>query len=710
VAAGAQRPSAAGTAGPVAEVSGLTVTFRRDGQLVRAVRGVDLSIGRGEILGLVGESGSGKSVLGLSLLGLHGQGATTTGAASVLGTDMLSAPPAERRRIRRLHLGAVFQDPMTSLNPTMRIGQQVAEAAGSGKEAARLLSLAGIPDAQRRMGSFPHELSGGLRQRVMIAMAVAGDPALVVADEPTTALDVTVQAQVLALIQRLRDEVGCAFLLITHDLGVAAQVADRIAVMYAGRLAEVGPAAVVLTDPAHPYSAALTRSRLSLATDATRPLLALPGEVPSPVRPEPGCAFAPRCALVSDACLDHPPDAAEVAPGQRSACILEPSVVRAHVPSPVPVGAGSPPLAPHRAPTACASPSAGPGLPGAGAQAAAADGPAGEPAAIWVQDVRRTFALRRGLGPTRRLQALRGVSLTVARGEAVAIVGESGSGKSTLLRIVAGLDVSNGGSVRLGSPAGAQLVFQDAGASLTPWLTVGELIEERLRTTRGPDGARFTGAQRRDRVHAALSAVGLPPEVARARAGQLSGGQRQRVALARATVVPPDVLLCDEPTSALDVSLAASVLNLIGALRRELDMAVVFVTHDLAVARIVADRIAVMYLGSIVEIGSADDVTHRPRHPYTKALVAAVPAAGVATSPMIGEPASPLAPPPGCAFHPRCPLADDACADSGLEPRLASAPGERTRRVACIHPDGPVLAGAPAGISGAGPHDSAEVE
>jgi len=665
----------------VARVDDLAVTFERDGRAVQAVRGVDLEVRRGEILGLVGESGSGKSVLGLALLGLLAPGARTHGRVEVLGTDMLTAPAAQRRALRRAHLGAVFQDPMTSLNPTMRVGRQVAEAAGSGREAARLLSLVGVPDAERRLSAFPHELSGGLRQRVMIAMAVAGDPALVVADEPTTALDVTVQAQVLALLRRLRDEVGCAFVLITHDLGVAAQVADRLAVLYAGRIAEVGATGDVLTGAAHPYSAALTRSRLSLATDPGRPLVALPGEVPSPVRPEPGCAFAPRCPLAHEACLLSPPDAVDVEPGHRSACLLPPDAVReafARLAEPVAEPAPAPAPAPAAEVTDVADDGDGP--------------PADRPAAITVHDVHRTFALRQGLRPTRRLHALRGISLTVARGESVAIVGESGSGKSTLLRAICGLSPANGGSVELGSAAGAQMVFQDAGASLTPWLRVGELIEERLRGVRGPDGRRLDRAARRERVHQALAGVGLPAEVARARARQLSGGQRQRVALARATVVPPEVLLCDEPTSALDVSLAASVLNLIGRLRRELDMAVVFVTHDLAVARVVADRIAVMYLGRIVELGSADDVTLRPRHPYTKALVAAIPDVGVVAAAAAGEPASPLRPPPGCSFHPRCPIADDACADPALDPRLAAVPGDRDRRVACIHPDAPVRA------------------
>ncbi len=663
---------------PVAAIADLKVTFRRGGRPVHAVRGVDLDIRPGEILGLVGESGSGKSVLGLALLGLLGGQPQISGQVVVNGTDMLTASANARRQVRKNHLGAVFQDPMTSLNPTMSIGRQVAEAAGSGAEALRLLTAVGIPDAQRRLGSYPHELSGGLRQRVMMAIAIAGRPSLVIADEPTTALDVTVQAQVLTLIKALRDEVGCAFVLITHDLGVAAQVADRVAVMYAGRLAEVGDTATVLTAAAHPYSSGLTRSRLSLATDADRPLVALPGEVPSPSAPEPGCAFAPRCALAHDACLVVPPPAVEVEPGHRSACLVAPAVVRESSRS-----LAAPAVSEPGEPAA----SIDPVEPVEPVEPVAPVEPAPQqPPAIVVAGVGRTFSLKAGWGRRRRLEALRGVSLTVAKGEAVAIVGESGSGKSTLLRVIAGLDAPSFGQVTLGSPAGAQMVFQDSGASLTPWLSVGELIGERLRGVQ-PDGRRLSRAERTERVLAALRSVGLPPEVAQAKASQLSGGQRQRIGLARATVLAPEVLLCDEPTSALDVSLAASVLNLIGSVRRDLGMAVVFVTHDLAVARIVADRIAVMYLGQIVEIGSADDVTHRPRHPYTQALVAAIPDVGVTPAVVTGEPASPLAPPSGCAFHPRCPWADQACSQPELDLKLARAPGDSTRLVACIHPD-----------------------
>ncbi|MDP9167536.1 MAG: ABC transporter ATP-binding protein, partial [Actinomycetota bacterium] len=291
------------TDGSVATIDDLRVTFRRNGRDVHALRGVSLQIAPGEILGLVGESGSGKSVLGFSLLGLLPEHTTIDGSITVVGSDMVSGDAKALRKVRRLDLGAVFQDPMTSLNPTMRIGRQVAEAAGSDDEALRLLTAVGIPEPKRRMRAFPHQLSGGLRQRVMIAIAIAGNPDLIIADEPTTALDVTVQAQVLRLLRSLRDEIGCSIVFITHDLGVAAQISDRIAVLYAGRVAEVGPTAAVLGTPAHPYTHGLLRSRLTLETARDRKLAALAGSVPSAVSPLPGCAFEPRCTIAREDCM-----------------------------------------------------------------------------------------------------------------------------------------------------------------------------------------------------------------------------------------------------------------------------------------------------------------------------------------------------------------------------------------------------------------------
>ena len=626
----------------VAAITDLHVTFRRNGRDVHALRGVSLDIATGEILGLVGESGSGKSVLGFTMLGLLPQ-ARVSGSVKVADTDMVTGDAKTLRKVRRLDLGAVFQDPMTSLNPTMRIGKQVAEAAGSDEEALKLLTAVGIPDPKRRFRAYPHELSGGLRQRVMIAIAIAGNPELIIADEPTTALDVTVQAQVLRLLLRLRDEIGCSIMFITHDLGVAAQISDRIAVLYAGRIAEIGPTADVLNLPAHPYTHGLLRSRLTLDTARHRKLAALAGSVPSPVTPLPGCAFAPRCVLATLACEATPPDPTTIAPGRVSACIVPFETVSTELGSRLTTTTED--IEPETAPAESS-----------------------EPPAVVLKDGVKAFG---------KLQALRGISLTVADGESVALVGESGSGKSTLLRVIAGLEKPTSGTIELAGGQRPQMVFQDAGASLTPWLSVGELISERLRRNG------MSRSQRQDAVAEVLERVGLPLDIAKARAGQLSGGQRQRVSLARATVVPPSVLLCDEPTSALDVSLAASVLNLIGDLRRTLDMSVVFVTHDLSVARVVADRIAVMYLGRIVEIGPADDVINDPVHPYTRALVDSIPDLGRESRVLPGEPASPLSPPTGCSFHPRCPIAIDTCSDGQLDVRLEGAPGS-PHQIACI--------------------------
>jgi peptide/nickel transport system ATP-binding protein len=514
--------------GPVAVVENFSLSLLRNKTRSQVLAGVSLQIEPGEILGLVGESGSGKSVLATSLLGLlpHTAAPEYTGDVRVGGTDMLRAKPAELRRARRELLGAIFQDPMTSLNPTMRIGRQIGEVTHDDAESVRLLETVGVRDAQLRLRVYPNELSGGLRQRVMAAIAVAGRPALIVADEPTTALDVTVQAQLLKLLRDLRDDFGCSVLMITHDLGVADQIADRLAVLYRGELVEVGPAATVVRHPRHEYTRSLLASRLTLTMPRDQRFAAAGAETVEP--------------------------------------------------------------------------------------------------AVRIRDLRRTYPLRhRGSwwrrGNQAEITALDSVDLDIAPGEALAIVGESGSGKSTLLRIVAGLDTPTSGSVTLRGDGDPQMVFQDAGSSLTPWLTVGETLGERL------IGRKLSKADVRARVAEALAAVGLSAELAQAYPGELSGGQRQRVGLARATMIPPSVLLCDEPTSALDASLANSVLALIRDLRARLGMTVLFVTHDLAVARLMGDRIAVMAAGRVVELGPAEQVITAPREAYTRTLLAAVP-------------------------------------------------------------------------------------
>jgi peptide/nickel transport system ATP-binding protein len=584
----------------VASVRDLHLSLERDGVRSAVLRGIDLEIGPGEIVGLVGESGSGKSMLAMSLLGLLPDAARpdVSGEVVVAGTDMAYGPEAARRATRRTALGAVFQDPMTSLNPTMRVGRQIVEAGQDRAGAVALLDSMGVPDAAMRFSVYPHELSGGLRQRVMAAIAVAGRPALVVADEPTTALDVTVQAQLLDLLRELRDEHGCSVLLITHDLGVASQIADRIAVMYAGRLAEVGPAAAVLTAPAHPYTAGLMRSRLSLQLDRAERLPTLPVDALEPADRLVGCPYRARCPLAFDRCATEMPtlEDSRPSPDHGAACLASAGTVRSEV-----VDAERVPVA-----------------------ADGAERPTGRSTTPAVTVSGLVCSYTTGHGRRRRtVDAVRGIDLVVGSGEALAIVGESGSGKSTVLRAVAGLVPTRSGSITV-ADGGAQMVFQDAGSSLTPWMTVGETLRERL----GPE--RLGRVETDRRVTAALDGIGLPASVARLRPADLSGGQRQRVALARATIVRPAVLLCDEPTSALDASLAAMTLNLIRDMRRELDMTVLFVTHDLAVARLMGDRIAVVQGGRIVEIGDADAVVREPRESYTRTLVAAVPEIAVA--------------------------------------------------------------------------------
>jgi peptide/nickel transport system ATP-binding protein len=593
---------------PILEIEDLHVTFKVAGGDVHALRGAWLTIAPGEIVGLVGESGSGKSVLGLTALGLlpaHPR-PVVSGSVFLAEEDMVTAAEDVRRRRRGSDLGAIFQDPMTSLNPTMRVGRQVAEAAGgcTDERVCELLADTGIPEPASKARAYPHELSGGQRQRVMIAMALARDPKLVVADEPTTALDVTVQAVVLDLLAKLVRERNMALLFVTHDLGVAARICDRIAVAYAGRIVECGTAAEVLGGARHPYTVGLLASRPRLdGTIAGGDLPTLAGRPPDPRTPPPGCAFAPRCPAADKVCelrvpvhrhgdrsdeCHHPGILGRWPPGGPGAGLPDPLMLRAATPADAPaLIKANPP----------------------------------EPALIVADAVREYARPKRHPFAARPapLLAVGGVSLTLPSGGALAIVGESGSGKSTLLRMVVGLVEPTRGAVTLGPGAPPQLIFQDAGASLTPWLTIGDQIGERLAALDVP------ADQRAARISATLAAVGLPEEAARSIPRRLSGGMRQRAAIARAIAVPPALLACDEPVSALDVSLAAQVLNLLCHLRRTLGIALLFVTHDLAAARAVADEVAVMQGGLIVEHGPTEQIFTTPAHAYTRQLLAAVP-------------------------------------------------------------------------------------
>jgi peptide/nickel transport system ATP-binding protein len=575
----------------VLDIQELSVTLHRDGQPRLVLDRVNLSIRRGEVVALIGESGSGKSTLSLATMGLltAASDPRVQGRISIDGVSLEPHEAAVWRAVRRERLGAVFQDPIGSLNPSMRIGAQLNEVIRDDTSPAAWLHRVGIVD-ESRLHSYPHQLSGGQCQRVMIAMALAKRPALVLADEPTSALDTLVQSQILELLRKLAHDDGIAMLFVTHDLGVAAALADRVLVMHAGRIVETGSLRAVSEQPAHPYTAALLGARFGFTADRTRqlPTLAVDRAPADPASA--GCTFVTLCGLATDACRQQRPQTVVAAHGGSVACFHSTQLKQT--------------LADARPwPASCET---------------------RDDLLVELVQVEKTYA------PSRRaragssalpLRALRGIDLRMRRGESIAVVGGSGSGKSTLLRVVAGLITPDSGDVVYMSRERPQVIFQDARGSLTPWLTIGEQIGERLRPLA------LSRTERANRVASALQQVGLDIRLAGVRPQELSGGQCQRVALARAIVVPPSLLLCDEAVSALDMTLAAAVLNLIGGLRRQLGMALLFVTHDLAVARLIADRIIVMAAGEIVESGEADQVIQAPVHAMTAALLAAVPQA-----------------------------------------------------------------------------------
>ena len=692
----------------VASVRDLAVSFTtRQGQ-VQALRTVSLEVARGEIIALVGESGSGKSVLGQSLLGLisHARGAQASGSVHVAGVDML-AKGDRSRAVRRHVLGAVFQDPLTSLNPTTKIGRQLTERGITRARAIENLHDAGVPDATKRADQFPHELSGGLRQRVAIAMALGtaparrgsrrhgarpapgvpahvlsdatGEPQLIVADEPTTALDVSVQAQVVLLFDRLRREHGCAVLFVTHDLGVAASIADRIAVLYAGRICEIGPAADLLLRPTHWYTRALLQARISVDTAATTAVRAIPGAPPNPLHLPPGCPFEPRCPNAHADCRSVLPHLTPrpKGDGRGEAACLHPNPDHGESTDVV----GEP----------TRRPQGDPAEPASSFSPVGKDQPlhptrAREPA-LELRHISKSFRLRSdGLGFGKQyVNAVADVSLAIPQGGSFALVGESGCGKTTTLRIACGLLSPNQGEVKWSSNAGRpQLVFQDAGSSLTPWMTIGAMLSEQLGRQEVPRRSR------RAKTLELLVRVGLDERAIDAKPRDLSGGQRQRAAIARSLAAEPRVLICDEPVSALDASLAIRVLDLLHELRQGLGVALLVVTHDLGVARRIADQVAVMYRGEIVEQGPTDTIFATPAHPYTEGLLAAIPSAepGRLSPKLSGEPPSPIGTVQGCSFRPRCPYAREVCVAEA--PPLAEVVADW--RSAC-HFAGEVLAG-----------------
>ncbi|EKF18510.1 ABC transporter ATP-binding protein [Nitratireductor pacificus] len=642
-------------AGPVLSVRGLKVAFAVADRHVPVVRGVDFDVYQNEVLCIVGESGSGKSVTSLAVTGLLPETARVEGSITLGGVEVNGAGRDALRRMRGEDVGFVFQDPGTTLNPVLKVGRQITEGqvalsrlrpAEAEGRAVELLRDVDIADPEQRVRQYPHQFSGGMRQRAVIAMAIAGQPKLIIADEPTTALDVTVQAQVLSVLARRQAEMRAAVVLITHDLGVVAQVADRVAVMYGGRIVETGPVEAIFRSPRHPYTRALLRSIPRMDTDEVR-LDPIPGQPPMPHALPAGCAFEPRCALGSGRprCREEEPPLSTVASEQNAACHF----VDEAPPAPKVHAMARPKMAEAEAP------------------------PLLDVKGLKVHFPIKSSVLQRTTGWVR---AVDGVDISVRAGETLSLVGESGCGKTTIGRTVMGLVQATAGDIRFDGQSMVRLgpadkrkarrrmqyIFQDPYSSLNPVLPAEDIVAEPLRIHGLYD--EMGGAER---VAELFDMVGLSRSMLSRYPSEFSGGQRQRIGIARALILAPRLVILDEPVAALDVSIQAQILNLLQDLQAELGLSYLFIAHNLSVVRHISDRVAVMYLGRIVEQGTRDELYSNPVHPYTQSLLSAAPdpdpAARHSSRRIVleGEIPSPAAPPSGCVFHPRCFRADARC-------------------------------------------------
>ena len=648
-------------------IENLRTRIGSGGAAVRAVDGLSLEIARGETFALLGESGCGKSITALSVMRLlPDSGRIVGGSVKLDGQDLLALPETEMRNVRGRRIAMIFQEPMLSLNPVMTVGDQIAETLGRhtdlegamlDKRVIELLDAVRIPDAARRRDEYPFQLSGGMKQRVMIAMALACDPELLIADEPTTALDVTIQAQVLDLLRELQQSRGMAILLITHDLAVVAEMAHRVAVMYAGEIVETAPREIFFDRPAHPYSRKLFDS-LPARHKRGDALAVIRGSVPPRSREFTNCRFVERCDHAWDLCRSTVPVWHGIGDGQGARCHLFAAGERAGEER----GERREGQYNHT-------------------RAKAEEAPASRlsPVAslLEVADLKVHFPIHKGVlkRVAGQVRAVDGISLTINPGKTLGLVGESGCGKTTvgkailqLIEPTAGAVVFSGADLTQLSRAElharrrhVQIIFQDPYASLNPRMRVAETIEEGMTAL----GIGAGHAQRQARIDALLGEVGLPPEVKYRYPHEFSGGQRQRIAIARALAVDPQLIICDEPTSALDVSVQAQILNLLKQLQEKKGLSYLFISHNISVIEFLAHEVAVMYLGRIVEHGTVEEVLENPQHPYTRALLSAVPAIDASARREVirlqGDLPSPVHPPQGCHFHPRCAQALPQC-------------------------------------------------
>lgn len=667
-------------------VENLKTWFYSGDSIVRAVDGINFSIAQNQTFALLGESGCGKSVSALSIMRLlPAQARIASGSVQLRGEELLDLPESQMRQVRGKRIAMIFQEPMTSLNPVMTVGEQISEtlkqyAALSGaalhQRVLQLLNDVGIPDANRVYKEYPFQLSGGMKQRVMIAVALACEPELLIADEPTTALDVTTQAQILTLLRSLQQQKGMSILLITHDLGVVSQMAHQIGVMYAGELVEIASHEAFFSNPQHPYSKKLFASLPSLDKRGKR-LGAIEGSVPPLDAEISGCRFVDRCDLALDICKADRPSWSEASPQHSVRCHL----VQKN-------------LSQNQARELSAE------------ALVAVDNAAGDMRAdtlLRVSHLKVHFPIRKGLlkRVSGAVKAVDDISFEIKTGKTFALVGESGCGKTTVGKGVLQLVKPTSGSIKFADQeltelrgeslrerrSDFQIIFQDPYSSLNPRMKIVDILAEGMIAL----GKATTEQQRQSRIDELLNNVGLSPAIKYRYPHEFSGGQRQRVAIARALAVDPKLIICDEPTSALDVSVQAQILNLFKSLQDTLGLTYLFITHNISVVEYLAQEVAVMYLGRIVEHGPVEDVLTTPKHPYTQALLASVPLIdgenddrGAANN-LKGEIPSPVNPPAGCHFHPRCPYVMPVCKSKFPESIMT----DETRRVACYlyHPD-----------------------